>query len=395
MAAVDVIILHPGAASRAGSKADPEAGPEAGPGAGRLTRALAEARAALAEHHRRGFLTAGATTARIVTDTQGSAPFGTRLRALLAEVPAGRGLVLLGSGAIPLATAADRRTFVAIGASLGRRALSNNRYSSDVLAFTADAAANLREVPPELPTDNALPRWLDEVAGVTVTDLRARWRLGVDLDSPLDLLLIQAADGCPPVLRRLGDSLDDGLGGVDLLYSRLTAVRGVLADSRAELIVAGRTSAATLGWLERHARCRVRALVEERGLRASSRLAQAAGPTPGSAGEYRPQRPPRSVLGALLDRDGPSALGSRLAELGDGALIDTRVLLAHRLGVVESAWPPPEDRFASDLLVAGDIHDPWLAALTTSAAQAPIPVLLGGHSLVGPGVRLVARHVSR
>jgi hypothetical protein len=35
------------------------------------------------------------------------------------------------------------------------------------------------------------------------------------------------------------------------------------------------------------------------------------------------------------------------------------------------------------------VHDPWLRALTASAAAAPIPVLLGGHTLVGPGVRLV------
>lgn len=408
MVAVDVIILHPGAA--AGPSRAAAVDPTTGPGAPRLSRALADARATLAEHHRRGFLAAGAATARIVTDPPDGVPFGARLRAVLAEVPVGRGLVLLGSGAIPLATAADRRAFLAAAALAGRRALSNNRYSSDVLAMTADAAATLRAVPPEFPTDNALPRWLEEPAGATVTDLRSRWRLGVDLDSPLDLLLVASADGCPPAVRRLvgswagspGDAArdlaGDPLGDLHLLPSRLAAVRVVLADSRAELIVAGRTSAATLGWLEHNARCRVRAFVEERGLRASSRLAQAAEGTRDPAGEQhppRPQRPPRSVLGTLLDRDGPAALGARLAELGDAALIDTRVLLAHRLGVDESAWPSPEDRFASDLLLAHEVHDPWLATLTASAAQAPIPVMLGGHSLVGPGVRLVARQPAR
>ena len=125
-------------------------------------------------------------------------------------------------------------------------------------------------------------------------------------------------------------------------------------------------------------------------MRASSRLARAdgagAGPGSGSA-----QRPPRSVLGAILDRDGPGALGARRAEMGDAALVDSRVLLGHRLGAEESAWPAPEDRFASDLLLAGAVVEPWLAELTASATDAPIPVLLGGHSLVGPGVRLVGR----
>ena len=34
--------------------------------------------------------------------------------------------------------------------------------------------------------------------------------------------------------------------------------------------------------------------------------------------------------------------------------------------------------------------DQWLAELTRSALAGPIPILLGGHSLVGPGIRLVA-----
>ena len=41
-----------------------------------------------------------------------------------------------------------------------------------------------------------------------------------------------------------------------------------------------------------------------------------------------------------------------------------------------------------DLLLAHRIADPWLRDLTTAARDAAIPVLLGGHSLVGPGIRL-------
>jgi hypothetical protein len=92
----------------------------------------------------------------------------------------------------------------------------------------------------------------------------------------------------------------------------------------------------------------------------------------------------------LLDREGPEALGSIVARLADGAVIDTRVLLAARLGRDERAWPSPEDRFASDLLRPDDVRDPWLAALTRSAATAPIPILLGAHTLVGPGLPLLA-----
>jgi hypothetical protein len=95
------------------------------------------------------------------------------------------------------------------------------------------------------------------------------------------------------------------------------------------------------------------------------------------------------VLGALLDRDGPESLGENLTRLGEAAIVDTRVLLAHRFGADEAGWPAAEDRFASDLLLTAGIEDPWLHALTASAVNAPIPVLLGGHTLVGPGLRLV------
>ena len=109
---------------------------------------------------------------------------------------------------------------------------------------------------------------------------------------------------------------------------------------------------------------------------------------PASAGGTVP-RPPASLLGAALERDGPASLVEHLERLCDAAIVDTRVLLAHRLGADEAGWPPAEDRFASDLLLADRIRDPWLHDLTLAATTSRIPILLGGHSLVGPGVRLL------
>jgi hypothetical protein len=347
--------------------------PQAAIGARPLTRRLSDARGRLAGIHEEGFRRAGATSVRVISGPSDGLPFGARLRAALRSVPAG-GLVVLGSGAIPLARPADRRAFIRSAAGTGPPALTNNRFSSDILAV-ADASW-LAGLPDGFVTDNALPRWLAEQAGVAVADLRGQPRLGVDLDSPLDLVL----------LGRRAAAIDPGRdAGDDAVLSRLGAIRRVLADPAAELVVAGRMSTTALAWLEKSARCRIRALIEERGLRAS--LA-ASGTEKGP--DWRPQRPPRSVLGLVLDRDGPAGLGVRLAELGDAALVDSRVLLAHRLGPDEAGWPAAEDRFASDLLEARSIADPWLADLTRAAHDAPIPVLLGGHSLVGPGIRLVA-----
>jgi hypothetical protein len=340
----------------------------AGRDAGPLERLLADARVGLAERHAAGFAAAGAAAVRIVAEDVAE-PFGARLRRLAASLPDAAGLVVLGSGSLALAGAADRRTFVAAAAATRPGALANNRYSADAVAL---AGAGVLRSLPDLPGDNALPRWLDEVARIPVADLRPRWRLGVDIDAPADLLL-------PGVARATGMGRLPRV--LDAATMRVAAVCSRLTDRRAEVFVAGRTSAATIAALERRAAARLRVLVEERGLRSASRLAQRDGPA---------VRPPRSVLGLLLDERGPGALGAIAAELGDAAIIDTRVLLAHRLGPDEGAWPAAEDRFASDLLAPGEISDPWLRTLTAAAAGASIPIALGGHTLVGPGLRLLA-----
>lgn len=336
---------------------------EPGPGAGPLQRWVATERGRLAERQLDGFRAARADDAAIVSGAPDDTPFGARLRALVPGVAAAGGLVVLGSGSVPLATAADLRAFVETASATGRQALANNRYSADIVAISC--AGDLASLP-DLPSDNALPRWLEEVAGYDVRDLRHRRHLGFDVDGPLELVMLGAA---APAEVTVGPLVD-----------RLAAVRSVASDRRAELAVAGRVSARTLGWLERSVPARIRALVEERGLRAASGLAM---PTGGG----RRARPPASVVGMLLDRDGPEALGSLLANLGDAAIVDTRVLLAHRFGPDEAAWPGAEHRFASDLLLVDRVRDPWLRALTRAAAEAPIPILLGGHSLVDAGLR--------
>jgi hypothetical protein len=63
-----------------------------------------------------------------------------------------------------------------------------------------------------------------------------------------------------------------------------------------------------------------------------------------------------------------------IAGLGDGAILDTRVLMADRLGADEDAWPSAEDRFGSDLLRTDAVGDPWLRALTAAADDARIPI---------------------
>ncbi len=338
-------------------------------GAGPFERLLDEARLVVGERHRGMLERLG--VARVWTEraARDEGPFGAHLRRLVGRLQP-RGLILLGAGSMPLATPRDWRDFL-LAASAGAGALANNAYSGDAIAI-ANAAAILGDVPADLPNDNALPRWLREVAGVEVRDLRNRRRLAVDIDSPLDLLLL---DGVRTAGRLpMPDDADAAP-----VRERLARLRALAADPTAELLVAGRMAATDLRWLERGTRARTRALIEERGMRTAA-LAALHG-TPNA-------RPPRSTIGTLLERDGPGTLGDIAASLSDGALVDSRVLLAQHFGIDERAWPGPEDRYASDLLLPDRVADPWLRSLTEAALGAPVPVLLGGHTLVGPGVRL-------
>lgn len=377
MGAVTVIIFHPPAPAAVGPAP--------------LTALMDRARDVLIEHQADLFRGAGAATVTIVRSRSSSfgAALANEARALAGgqlNQAGGRstqggqeppGLIVLGAGAVPLLRAGDARRLVAFAASGERRAVTNSRYSSDICAV-GDATV-LRDVP-SLPGDNALPRWLAERAGTTVEELPGRERLAFDLDTPLDLALLALASGGPPPLRRLAVT-------ADLAVPRFPELRALLGDRTRELLVFGRGSAQGMARLERGAACRVRFLAEERGLRASSPLAQAPHPVDG--------RPPRATLGRLLQaRGGPAALAATIAELADGALLDSRVLLADRLGRDEGSWPSPEDRYASDLLRPAVIADAWLRDLTSAAAASPLPILLGGHTLVGPGLRILLRATS-
>jgi hypothetical protein len=107
----------------------------------------------------------------------------------------------------------------------------------------------------------------------------------------------------------------------------------------------------------------------------------------------------RSLLGYHLDAVGMTRFFKALGNLGQAVFLDNRVIFAHR-----GLWPTAADRFYSDLRQPGQIEDPFVRALTEAAIAAPVPVIMGGHSLVAGGMyalieaawargRDVARHV--
>ena len=89
----------------------------------------------------------------------------------------------------------------------------------------------------------------------------------------------------------------------------------------------------------------------------------------------------RSLLGYYLEAAGARRFFETLGELCDAAFVDSRVILAHR-----RINASREDRFLSDLGRWQEINDPFLSDFTRAALAAPVPVLLGGHSLVSGGL---------
>ena len=99
---------------------------------------------------------------------------------------------------------------------------------------------------------------------------------------------------------------------------------------------------------------------------------------------------PRSLLATWIERLGAADLIARLSTLGDAVILDSRVMMAALARSADTTgWPAEEERFASDFLEADGIQTAWLAELTSAAAEASVPFLLGGHALVIDGLHIL------
>jgi hypothetical protein len=301
--------------------------------------------------------------------------FATGAREALESAPAPiDALGYIGGGALALLADDDLGALLAPGPG---EVVANNRFSADAFVVAGDLAGALNALEAS-DSDNAAPRVLDG-AGFVVRDLGAASWARFDVDTTLDLALLRLATRLPGT-RRIGDGVRDYLetarlpGGSGLEVPHFEAIGAVVRDREAELVVAGRVPASTWQELETETACRVRAIVEERGMRSARYL----------------DSPPRSILAAVMARSSPSELVAELARLGDAVVLDTRVLMAAVGGSSDAAaWPPEEERFASDFGDAGRIATPWLRELTEAAADASVPFLFGGHAMVSDGLRLI------
>lgn len=270
----------------------------------------------------------------------------------------------------------------------------NNPMSPDITGFTPAGILKSIDLPE---TDNALAYTLRQ-GGLERVLLPLDPRLMFDLDTPADALILSVLADQVPAPGRPGPAPARGktapAGQVcapaveaapppgpgaglgprtrrilkDLPWDRrpLAAAMEVLKRPGSEILLAGRVGPSVVSFINEHLPLRVRVLSEERGMKALGRLEK---------GQVR------SLLAHWL-RDGDfRGFFAALADTCHAAFIDTRVLFAHGGRRVSDG-----DRWSSDVGRWRSITDPFVRDFTRAAAEAPLPVVLGGHTLVLGGV---------
>lgn len=281
--------------------------------------------------------------------------FGDRLQTLIRE----RGLkavCCMGGGAVPLISLDEMRMIGRLFQERGRFVAANNVHSADVVAF-APADAVLRIPPP--PMDNGLALTLHYDAGLPLVSLPRTLGFHFDVDTPSDMLVLAVHPG-------RGPRVSACLAAAELDLSPLEAAKKTLVDPTKDVFIFGRLGGPLFSYLDDRARCRIRLLSEERGMKALGRDVR---------GEVR------SLLGYMVDVVGTTGLVRVLETLCHTAFLDSRVMMAHAQKALSAA-----DRFYSDLKMPEHIQDPWLRELTAAAAESDLPILLGGHGLVHGGI---------
>lgn len=284
--------------------------------------------------------------------------FGTRLADLVEKYQL-ETVLYFGGGSVPLLNAdLMRGIFADLLADETPLILTNNRHSSDWAAIRKTNIPLIREVN----RDNSLAWYLSEHGHYPVKIVAEnRPAVHLDIDTPTDLAILRLHPETQPQLKHFLMQLPE------LEAIPLRAVLDTLKRDASQIMLIGRVSPQVWLALNRVTRCWIRVFAEERGMVASERLKQ---------GQVR------SLLADLYQLQGAEPFFATLASMADAVIMDSRVLMASHYQFL------PEERFASDLFWR--VSDPWLDEFTQAAQNAPIPVLLGGHSVVAGGLYAIA-----
>lgn len=287
--------------------------------------------------------------------------FGIRLRELIYDRKLDK-LLYMGGAAAPLIREEELAEVARMTRATDSVVVVNNPQSPDLVAFSPASAIDRIELPE---SDNVLGHLL-RVAGLPRVLMPNTSTISFDVDTPADLIILS-------LLPTAGPRTREALKQLSLDDSRVQAARRLFLKQGAAFSLIGRVSPAVCLFINANFALRLRVFSEERGMRALGRVER---------GEVR------SLVASFLDVVGPRGFFRYLSEVAEVAFFDTRVWMAHnRLDVSEA------DRFYSDLGELELIGNEPLREFAAAALEAPIPVILGGHSLVAGGLWALAESV--
>lgn len=297
------------------------------------------------------------TGVEVVIDGELGEPFhfGRRLQDVVESYGLEK-VLYMGGAAAPLISSAEFKYLRELLEQNDGILLANNYYSADIVGFSPGQALNSISLPA---IDNTLALALSNEAGLRLISIQRTLGLNFDVDTPTDIMIMS-------VHPDLGTNTREAVADLNWDIRRYLAIKELLGNPNGELVIYGRVGSNLFQYLDANTRCRLRLYSEERGMKALGR---------DTRGEVK------ALMGRLIDELGFKNFFDFLAEIALGAVLDTRVLFEHFNWQLSSA-----DRFASDLGAVELISHPLLKEFTYAAMEAPIPILLGGHSLVAGGL---------
>lgn len=275
-----------------------------------------------------------------------------------------RKVFYLSGGGCPLISENEIRDIARLLLQREQLIYTNNTQSADMVAFTVTRDLDSAHLPA---VDNSLAWALRDHLGIEQELMPQSLGLLFDLDTPADILVLAAGPFAGPHARIV-------LKELDLDYSRLERAKEVLKGQYQEVVLIGRVGAPVMERLNAVLKLRLRVFSEERGMKALGRM---------ESGEAI------SLLGLLIEHAGLERFFEYLARVAKCAFIDSRVLMAHHHLRLSD-----RERFLSDLGQWQEISHPWLQRFTRAAMECPIPVILGGHSLVSGSLWALAAELA-
>lgn len=237
----------------------------------------------------------------------------------------------------------------------------NNRLSPDLVLFAPGRAVFEVE---RCANDNEFGHALERQAGFAAEHLPRELAYAFDVDTPMDALLAALHP-------EAGERLRAAAGEIEHRVRLQEALEVLRREDYPDVALLGRVHPVEAERFGQAAHVRLRLHSEERGMKALGRIER---------GEVR------SLVASYAEAVGWKAFFAGMAEGAQCLFFDTRVVWAHqRAAYLEG------DRFAADLLLTEQVGDPVLRKMVEAAMEAPVPVLMGGQSLVAGGLRLLVK----